>query len=185
MHLYDSFGPNPRATRMFLAEKGITIPTQDCRSDGGGKSQAALHRSQSRRTTSRARTRQRQMYRRDRRDLGISRREASDARADRHHRRRTRRDAPVAAPRRAANHRASLQRVSLFRGRAAVQGSDAHPARGGARNEGGRAGQAQVARSAARGQAITSSAIASPSPTSFYIARSISAAASSSRSIRR
>ena len=28
MHLYDSFGPNPRATRMFLAEKGITIPTK-------------------------------------------------------------------------------------------------------------------------------------------------------------
>jgi len=26
MQLYDSFGPNPRATRMFLAEKGITIP---------------------------------------------------------------------------------------------------------------------------------------------------------------
>jgi glutathione S-transferase len=28
MLLYDSFGPNPRATRMFLAEKGLTIPTQ-------------------------------------------------------------------------------------------------------------------------------------------------------------
>ncbi|MDO8432128.1 MAG: glutathione S-transferase family protein [Candidatus Binatus sp.] len=27
MQLYDSFGPNPRAMRMFLAEKGITIPT--------------------------------------------------------------------------------------------------------------------------------------------------------------
>ena len=26
MELYDSFGPNPRANRMFLAEKGITIP---------------------------------------------------------------------------------------------------------------------------------------------------------------
>src|SRR5215472_1894901 len=26
MQLYDSFGPNPRAMRMFLAEKGITIP---------------------------------------------------------------------------------------------------------------------------------------------------------------
>ncbi|MGC1675930.1 MAG: glutathione S-transferase family protein [Candidatus Binataceae bacterium] len=25
MHLYDSFGPNPRATRMFLAEKGIKL----------------------------------------------------------------------------------------------------------------------------------------------------------------
>jgi glutathione S-transferase len=29
MLLYDSFGPNPRATRMFLAEKGITIPTKN------------------------------------------------------------------------------------------------------------------------------------------------------------
>ena len=29
MQLYDSLGPNPRATRMFLAEKGITIPKKD------------------------------------------------------------------------------------------------------------------------------------------------------------
>ncbi len=29
MQLYDSFGPNPRAMRMFLAEKGITIPKTD------------------------------------------------------------------------------------------------------------------------------------------------------------
>jgi glutathione S-transferase len=29
MQLYDSFGPNPRAMRMFLAEKGIKIPTKD------------------------------------------------------------------------------------------------------------------------------------------------------------
>jgi glutathione S-transferase len=29
MLLYDSFGPNPRATRMFLAEKGITISTKN------------------------------------------------------------------------------------------------------------------------------------------------------------
>jgi glutathione S-transferase len=27
MKLYDAFGPNPRAMRMFLAEKGITIPS--------------------------------------------------------------------------------------------------------------------------------------------------------------
>ncbi|MGO9264823.1 MAG: glutathione S-transferase family protein [Candidatus Binataceae bacterium] len=26
MKMYDSFGPNPRANRMFLAEKGLTIP---------------------------------------------------------------------------------------------------------------------------------------------------------------
>src|SRR3989442_11435359 len=29
MLLYNSLGPNPRATRMFLAEKGISIPTTD------------------------------------------------------------------------------------------------------------------------------------------------------------
>ncbi len=29
MLLYNAFGPNPRAMRMFLAEKGITIPTRD------------------------------------------------------------------------------------------------------------------------------------------------------------
>ena len=29
MQLYDSFGPNPRAMRMFLAEKGIDIPRND------------------------------------------------------------------------------------------------------------------------------------------------------------
>ena len=29
MQLYDSFGPNPRAMRMFLAEKGIDIPRKE------------------------------------------------------------------------------------------------------------------------------------------------------------
>ena len=29
MYVYDSFGPNPRALRMFLAEKGMEIPTKD------------------------------------------------------------------------------------------------------------------------------------------------------------
>lgn len=29
MQLYNSFGPNPRAMRMFLAEKGINIPMKD------------------------------------------------------------------------------------------------------------------------------------------------------------
>ena len=29
MLLYNSFGPNPRAMRIFLAEKGITIPIKD------------------------------------------------------------------------------------------------------------------------------------------------------------
>jgi glutathione S-transferase len=29
MYVYNSFGPNPRALRMFLAEKGMEIPTKD------------------------------------------------------------------------------------------------------------------------------------------------------------
>lgn len=29
MQVYNSFGPNPRALRMFLAEKGLSIPTKD------------------------------------------------------------------------------------------------------------------------------------------------------------
>ena len=29
MQIYGSFGPNPRALRMFLAEKDMTIPTQE------------------------------------------------------------------------------------------------------------------------------------------------------------
>ncbi len=29
MQMYNSFGPNPRANRMFLIEKGITIPMKD------------------------------------------------------------------------------------------------------------------------------------------------------------
>ncbi|HZO81519.1 MAG TPA: glutathione S-transferase family protein [Candidatus Binataceae bacterium] len=29
MLLYDSFGPNPRAMRMFMAEKGITLPKRE------------------------------------------------------------------------------------------------------------------------------------------------------------
>ncbi|MGH7905341.1 MAG: glutathione S-transferase family protein [Candidatus Binataceae bacterium] len=29
MLLYDAFGPNPRAMRMFLLEKGITLPTKE------------------------------------------------------------------------------------------------------------------------------------------------------------
>src|SRR5690348_9089083 len=29
MQVYNSFGPNPRALRMFLAEKGLSIPMKD------------------------------------------------------------------------------------------------------------------------------------------------------------
>jgi glutathione S-transferase len=35
MQLYDSFGPNPRAMRMFLIEKGIDIPRKDIDLRGG------------------------------------------------------------------------------------------------------------------------------------------------------
>ena len=29
MKLIHSFGPNPRKVRMFMAEKGITLPTEE------------------------------------------------------------------------------------------------------------------------------------------------------------
>ena len=35
MQVYGSFGPNPRALRMFVAEKGITIPTKELDILGG------------------------------------------------------------------------------------------------------------------------------------------------------
>ena len=35
MQIYGSFGPNPRALRMFVAEKGITIPTNELDILGG------------------------------------------------------------------------------------------------------------------------------------------------------
>jgi glutathione S-transferase len=35
MLLYNSFGPNPRATRMFLLEKGITLPLKEIDLQGG------------------------------------------------------------------------------------------------------------------------------------------------------
>ncbi len=35
MLLYNAFGPNPRATRMFLLEKGITIPMKEIDLRGG------------------------------------------------------------------------------------------------------------------------------------------------------
>ncbi len=35
MKLYDSVGPNPRLVRMFIAEKGLTIPTQKVDLMGG------------------------------------------------------------------------------------------------------------------------------------------------------
>ena len=35
MKLYDSIGPNPRLVRMFMAEKGISIPTQKVDLRGG------------------------------------------------------------------------------------------------------------------------------------------------------
>src|ERR1035437_3674694 len=40
MKLYDSIGPNPRIVRMFMAEKGITVPTQTVDLRGGETRQA-------------------------------------------------------------------------------------------------------------------------------------------------
>jgi len=41
MKLYDSIGPNPRIVRMFMAEKGITIPKQTVDLRGGENRQHA------------------------------------------------------------------------------------------------------------------------------------------------
>lgn len=41
MKLFDSVGPNPRVVRMFLAEKGISIPTQKVDLRGGENRQDA------------------------------------------------------------------------------------------------------------------------------------------------
>ncbi len=35
MKLIDSFGPNPRAVRMFLTEKGISLPSEELDLMGG------------------------------------------------------------------------------------------------------------------------------------------------------
>ena len=40
MQIYGSFGPNPRALRMFLAEKGMTIPTKELDILGGENRQS-------------------------------------------------------------------------------------------------------------------------------------------------
>ena len=40
MKLYNSIGPNPRVVRMFMAEKGITIPSQDVNLMAGENRQA-------------------------------------------------------------------------------------------------------------------------------------------------
>ena len=40
MKIYGSFGPNPRALRMFVAEKGISIPTAEVDLIGGENRQA-------------------------------------------------------------------------------------------------------------------------------------------------
>ena len=41
MKLYDSIGPNPRLVRMFIAEKGLNIPTQTVDLRGGENRQPA------------------------------------------------------------------------------------------------------------------------------------------------
>ena len=41
MKLYDSVGPNPRLVRMFIAEKGLSIPTQTVDLRGGENRQPA------------------------------------------------------------------------------------------------------------------------------------------------
>ncbi|HCO59912.1 MAG TPA: glutathione S-transferase, partial [Porticoccaceae bacterium] len=42
MKLYDSFGPNPRMVRMFMAEKGIELPAEEVDLLGGENRQQAF-----------------------------------------------------------------------------------------------------------------------------------------------
>ena len=72
MQLYDSFGPNPRAMRMFLAEKGITIPKKDVDLMGAENRKPPYTDRDPGWAIAGARTRQRQVYRRDGRDLQAS-----------------------------------------------------------------------------------------------------------------
>ena len=53
MKIYDSFGPNPRALRMFLAEKDVDFPKVDGRLDGRREPAGAVHRQEPRAVSSR------------------------------------------------------------------------------------------------------------------------------------
>ena len=44
MKLYDSFGPNPRMVRMFMAEKGIQLPVEEVDLLAGENRQEAFTR---------------------------------------------------------------------------------------------------------------------------------------------
>jgi glutathione S-transferase len=42
MRLYTSIGPDPRVVRMFMAERGIALPTVDVNIRGGENREAAF-----------------------------------------------------------------------------------------------------------------------------------------------
>ena len=185
MQLYDAWGPNPRAMRMFLAEKGITIPSTELdilkgdnrkppytdRNPGGqvpaleldngkciGETVAIWEYLEEKHPTPAL--------------IGANAEERAEARM--------------------WQRRVEMQITEhLYNGFRYSEGlpvftrSHALYPRGGSRAQGNRAGQAQVARPICSRASNTSRAIASLSPTSFCIARSTSAPASSSRSIRR
>ena len=186
MQLYDAWGPNPRAMRMFLAEKGITIPSTELdmlkgenrkppytdRNPGGqvpaleldngkciGETVAIWEYLEEKHPTPPL--------------IGATAEERAEAR-------KWQRRVELQITEHLYNgfrYAEGLPAVSTNRMRCIPEAA--------AGAEGDRAGQAQVARRVCSRASNTSRAIASRSPTSFCIARSTSARASSRRSIRR
>ena len=122
MKIYDSFGPNPRALRMFLLEKGIEVPKVEVDLLGMENRRPPYTDHNPGRAAAGAPARRRARHRRDGRDLRVPRRALPEAPARRLHRRGARRDALLAAARRAAHHRAPLQRLPLRRGSSSSSG---------------------------------------------------------------
>ena len=152
MKIYDSFGPNPRALRMFLLEKGVDIPKEDVdllgmenrrppytdRNPGGQLPSLEMENG---------------------RVIGETvaifeylEEKHPDASPRRLDAGRARRDALLAAARRAAHHRARLQRLPVRRGDRSLPSAAARAARSGRRPQGDGPRQSRLARRPARGE---------------------------------
>src|SRR6185369_126174 len=104
MKIYDSFGPNPRALRMFLAEKNVDFP----------KVTVDLMGAENRRAPYTEKNPGGQLP-------------ALEPDAHRPHAGGARRGAHVATPDRAQDHRAPLQWLSFRRGRRSLSVAHARP----------------------------------------------------------
>ena len=129
MKLYNSVGPNPHVVRMFIAEKGLDIP----------KVEVDLMKGENRQEPHLKRNPHGQMPTLELdngqfvseilRDLRISRRQPSDAAADRRDAGGTGRNAHVDAAHRPQHRRADGDGLPLQPGPAAVQGAASSPRR--------------------------------------------------------